>query len=111
MQKWAKEKGFDGYLPAHLEKFLSSVKASGRRYVDWDEAFINCVRDDWGDVRRKALVATGKPGGGIPWWSTDAGILAKGKELGMSTRAGESWPEFKGRINAEIEKRRLVVPA
>ncbi len=56
---WAKEKGFDRYLPAHLEKFLSSVKARGTRYADWDEAFMNCIRDDWGDVRGKALRASG----------------------------------------------------
>lgn len=56
---WASEKGFEEFLPGHLEKFLSAVKASGRRYADWDEAFINCIRDDWGDVRRKALRETG----------------------------------------------------
>lgn len=59
VRAWAKEKGFEQFLPGHLEKFLSSVKASGRRYVDWDEAFINCIRDDWGDVRRNAARAAG----------------------------------------------------
>lgn len=55
MRTWAKDKGFERFLPAHFEKFLSSVKANGRRYVDWDEALMNCIRDDWGDVRRKVL--------------------------------------------------------
>lgn len=61
VRAWAKDKGFERFLSAHLEKFLSSVKASGRRYADWDEALINCIRDDWGDIRRKAAQASGAP--------------------------------------------------
>jgi hypothetical protein len=46
---------------------------------------------------------TGAAGG---WWATEDGILAKAKELEIPTRAGESWPELKGRINAEIDRRK-----
>lgn len=57
VRAWATEKGFAPFLDLHLEKFLSSVKARGARYVDWDEALMNCIRDDWGDIRRKAAAA------------------------------------------------------
>lgn len=54
VQEWAKSKGFDKHLDAHFEKFLSYVKAKQPRYADWDEALMGCIRDDWGDIRRKA---------------------------------------------------------
>lgn len=36
------------------------------------------------------------------WWATENGIIAKGRELGIDARIGESMPEFKARINAKI---------
>lgn len=50
---WASSKGFAYALDAHLEYFLSYAKASGKRYTDWDEAFMNCIRADWGSVRKQ----------------------------------------------------------
>lgn len=38
-----------------------------------------------------------------PWWSSDALIQAKGRELGMTPNPGESWQQFRGRINARLE--------
>lgn len=46
-----------------------------------------------------------KPNGnnGSPqWWISDAGIQAKGAELGLSPRPGENWQQFKGRIQQTI---------
>lgn len=48
-----------------------------------------------------AGVSAPKPAGGA-WWASDAAILAKGAELGLSPRAGESMPTFKGRIELAI---------
>lgn len=56
VQAWAQQKGFAALLPQHLEHFLSYAKAKGARYVDWDEAFMNAVRADWGQIRRNAGV-------------------------------------------------------
>jgi uncharacterized protein YdaU (DUF1376 family) len=39
------------------------------------------------------------------WRRSDQGIEAKGRELGMMARAGESWNEFAARIDAEIARR------
>ena len=41
-------------------------------------------------------------GAALPWWSTDATIEAKAREIGISPRAGESWQQLKGRIQEKI---------
>ena len=38
------------------------------------------------------------------WWTSDAGILAKGREVGLEARPGETMFEFKGRVNEAIRK-------
>lgn len=43
-----------------------------------------------------------KPAGGN-WWATDATILAKGAELGLSPRSGEYMGQFKARIEAALD--------
>lgn len=52
VRQWAVGKGFDAHLDAHLEQFTGSAKASARVYADWDQAFMNAIRDDWGGVRK-----------------------------------------------------------
>lgn len=47
---WARSKGFDR-LDEHLESFVSKVRQHGYRYVDWDEAFMTAVREDWARLR------------------------------------------------------------
>lgn len=63
VKAWADEHGFTDYLPSHLEHFLGKAKANGWIYADWDAAFMNCIRDDWGEVRTKAKAKApaGKP--------------------------------------------------
>ena len=39
----------------------------------------------------------------VQWWASDEGILAKGNELHLDPKRGESMPSFKARINAAIE--------
>lgn len=50
VMEWAKKKGFDR-LPEHLEAFRSKAKAKGYTYVDWDEALMNAIREDWAKLR------------------------------------------------------------
>jgi len=49
-----------------------------------------------------------KPNGkshGPPWWASEKGIEAKGRELGMwPARTGESWQAYKGRIEAKLQE-------
>jgi hypothetical protein len=56
---WAVKKGFAEFLPAHLDYFRDYAASSGKVYADWDAAFRNCVKGDWGGVRKNY-----KPQGG-----------------------------------------------
>lgn len=42
------------------------------------------------------------------WWASDAGIEAKGRELNLTPRPGEGWPQFKDRINAKLAEQRAA---
>jgi hypothetical protein len=50
VRKWALTKNY-GRLEDHLERFIGDVKAHGRTYVNWDQAFENAIRDDWAKLR------------------------------------------------------------
>src|SRR5712671_3027687 len=47
---WALQKGYQS-LEAYLEFFKGRMSANGKQYVDWDQAFMNCVREDWPKLR------------------------------------------------------------
>ena len=72
VRDWASTLGFADYLPAHLEHFIGTVKASGKRYADWDQALMNYIRNDWGDIRKRAGGTNG--GSDKPKWALDAGF-------------------------------------
>jgi hypothetical protein len=55
VRQWASEKGY-AHLDAHLEAFLSYVKRKGATYVDWDEALMNAIREDWAKANPKRKV-------------------------------------------------------
>jgi len=46
VRNWAHEKGHT-QLERRLEHFASLARAKGYEYVDWDEAFMTAVRDNW----------------------------------------------------------------
>lgn len=48
--KWATQQGLAGVIDLHLEAFVSTCKAKGYTYVDWDEAFMNAVRKNWAKI-------------------------------------------------------------
>lgn len=51
-REWASREGFSQYLDAHLDYFRDYAESNGKTYADWDKAFRNCVRGDWGGVRK-----------------------------------------------------------
>lgn len=57
VKTWAEEKGF-GSLDAQLEALTSYAKRKGATYVDWDEALMTAVRDDWAKVGGKPNATT-----------------------------------------------------
>ena len=52
VKSWAEAKGLVDLDP-DLEFFVGRMRANGKTYIDWDEAFMNCVREDWAGLRKK----------------------------------------------------------
>lgn len=48
---WAEKNGHV-QLEKRLEHFIGKAKASGYTYVDWDEAFMGAIRDDWAKISK-----------------------------------------------------------
>lgn len=46
IRQWAAQKNH-GRLEERLEHFIGTARANGYRYADWDQAFMNAIRDDW----------------------------------------------------------------
>jgi hypothetical protein len=53
VKNWALQKNYTS-LEEDLEFFIGRMRANGKTYTDWDEAFMNCVREDWGGFRKAA---------------------------------------------------------
>lgn len=53
MRSWAADKGHSR-LEERLEHFIGKARSNGYRYVDWDEAFMGAIRDDWAKLDGKA---------------------------------------------------------
>lgn len=49
VRSWAAEKGH-GQLEQHLASFVGKAKANGYKYADWDQAFMNAIRDNWAKI-------------------------------------------------------------
>lgn len=65
VKAWASDKGHSR-LDERLEHFVGKARANGYRYVDWDEAFMAAIRDDWAKL-------DGKPAGAAAGRLTPAG--------------------------------------
>jgi hypothetical protein len=50
VKAWAERKGFDR-LADHLEAFRRKASMNGYAYADWDDAFMEAIREDWAGVR------------------------------------------------------------
>jgi hypothetical protein len=87
----------------YAEILVGRAKAKGKLYADWDQVLINAIREDWYGLRKPDAAVPGRsssPG----WWTSEAGILAKGRELGLQPRPGETTADFRGRINAKLDR-------
>lgn len=103
--EWVKQQGHEAYLQLHVEKFRDTCATQARKpYTEdgLDAAFRNCVRDDWGHVRRQAKDAErrGEQPAAINgrWWKSDDGIYGKATELRVVRDFNEPWPHFKARV-------------
>lgn len=101
VREWATKEGVAEHLEAHFAYFVDYAEANRKVYTDWDAALRNCIRADWGGVRK----AKGSAGKAVEaWWTSDKATLQKAAELGIRARGGESYPELRERIRAQIAK-------
>lgn len=101
MRAWGSANGFN--VDLHIEFFNDYLaNKTGKPYKDLDAAFRNCVRCDWGGIRKQQNVPWNLAKGKAPWWTSEAGIVAKGRECGLEARPGESMNDFKGRIERAV---------
>lgn len=57
VREWSRKHGYEAELDKHLEYFLDYARANkSKTYSDWDAAFRNCIRADWGGFRRRKVV-------------------------------------------------------
>ena len=63
VRKWAAEKGH-AQLEQRLEHFVGLARAKGYEYVDWDEAFMGAIRDNWAKLAAPSTSTEYVPGGG-----------------------------------------------
>lgn len=109
VRKWSEENGHRD-IEAHIEHFRGYAIANGKQYADWDQALRNAIRGDWAKLNDGG--SNGRRTGQADWWTTEHGTIEQGKQVGISSRAGESWTEFRQRIrNAmQLQRSRNAVP-
>lgn len=83
-------------LPAHV-RYWDAV-GTERHYMPHPATWLNGRR--WEDELEMPEVAAKL----VAWWSTDAGILAKGREVGCSPRPGEDMATYKSRVAEAIRR-------
>jgi uncharacterized protein YdaU (DUF1376 family) len=86
-----------------VARYAAFVRATGREHTEFvmqSATFFGPDRqfaEPWNPPQEKQRPAD--------WWASDAATEAKGKELGLTPRAGEGWPQFKDRIRAKLGER------
>lgn len=78
-------------LPNHIAMWESE----GREAHMIPHARTWLYQERWEDEIKIGLIP---PKQAVAWWASEAGILAKGRELGIHARGGESMSEFKARV-------------
>ena len=84
-------------LKVALQK-LAKFKAEG---FDPNQIVAESLANGWqGLFEPKSAGGKGKGNGA--WWTSEATIKAKGEELGLHPRGGETWQQFRGRIEVAL---------
>lgn len=62
---WANEKGYD-QLAEHLDAFKRKASARAYTYANWDDAFMEAIREDWAKLRTPKPFAKPSPSQTVP---------------------------------------------
>jgi hypothetical protein len=79
-------------LPNHI-KYWIATNGTDKTFIPYPATWLNQAR--WED---ELEMPQSKPKTDVAWWSTEATVIAKGQEVGLSPRPGEDIHTFKGRV-------------
>lgn len=85
-------------IPAHIAFWREN--ASSIQYVPHASTWLNQRR--WEDELETALDFAPQKKADFSWKKSDAGILAKAREVGVTPHGGETWPQLIGRIEEKL---------
>lgn len=104
------QKAWNGLRPSEREAALDAIddhiaawteSETEKQFIPYPATWIRAAR--WEDeievVEKKKPKEITKA-----WWSSEQGMIAKGKELGTQPRPGEDWQQFKGRLASMIQR-------
>lgn len=77
-------------LPNHVRYW--SANGTPKEYMPHAATWLNGARYE------DEIEMPKPPEQAVAWWASEAGILSKGRELGIHARGGESMNEFKARV-------------
>lgn len=77
-------------LPNHIRYWEQS--ATAKEFIPYPASWLNGGRYD-DEIEMPSI-----PSRAVAWWASEDGVLAKGRELGIHARGGESMNEFKARV-------------
>lgn len=84
-------------IPTHVQYWQQTN--TEKLYIPHPATWLRGERyDDEIEMPEPKQEKTIQPG----WWASEAGTEAQGRQLGMSPRPGESWPQFRDRIRAKM---------
>lgn len=70
---WAEKNGFDR-LDEHLDAFRRKASAKAYTYANWDDAFMEAIREDWAKLRGNGRNGSAPPPSQPADWWTAAGF-------------------------------------
>ena len=107
VRAWAAAGGF-AQLDQHLDAFRRKCAANGYRYVDWDAALMEAIREDWAKLRGRLPAGQAPPAEGAvaDWRSTRGGVVDRGCQLGVGpfdevaahVGSGPAWQEYRSAV-------------
>lgn len=88
-------------LPKYSDDEILAVAETAREKKPGERLHLNYLLPMLRDTAAPKASKPKEP----PWWSSESAMLAKGQELGLAPWGGESWQQFRGRIDAKIAER------
>lgn len=79
-------------LPNHLRYW--DATDTGKEFIPYPATWLNGARyDDDIEMPQERI-----PEKAVAWWASEEGVIAKGKEMGVHPRGGESMAQYKARV-------------